>query len=199
MEEKKPKIESHKDIDKAVENDEKRPGISRALVKNVAANGVNVILLIATFYFLGDLPHVAQRIKDLRSAQIAAQETVDAEIIRADITRNSDKIEELESLFVGDTGFSEFASLMSALQTEGVVLEFSFPGGSKTNARQGHDALQFSIVFQGPQEQVNNALRRVLAPPILIEPSIVELEVNPESLTMRLNAYLLVNGDFAAH
>jgi hypothetical protein len=199
-----PPLESPVDA-KFKKHKEKKKRITRDLVKIIGANIVNVILIVSIFYILGQLPDVAQKIKELRSAQIASQEVSDVAVIQSEIDRNADKIQELRNLFIDDEQFIVFIRELNALQIEGIVSEFDLTGGKTTVNKDGTSVLPVIIVFQGQKEQINSALKRIHDLPILLRPSAVELvsvsasEENPGGYIMNYTAFLIVDGDFAAN
>jgi hypothetical protein len=188
--------EKHKDKDGQVE----RP--TKVLIRVVITNVVNAVLLIAVFYLLSQLPKVAGRIKELRSQQLAAQETTDAAIIASELGRSSDKLNTLTNLYAGDNEFIDFVAKTTALREEGVISEVLFPGeiviSSGSLRGLGVDkGFPISLVFQGSEESLNSALSRVLALPYLLAPQDVELEEGEGGWTLRLGLLLVVNDNFA--
>ena len=181
--------------EKAAEKSKRK--ISRVLVKIVALNIVNALLIVAIFYVLSQLPVEGKKIKELRSTQIAANESNDAAVLLAEVDRNKDKINELKALFADDSGFLRFVSEADSLKAEGIITELSFPGGVPVRNEDKELGLPVLIVLQGTKEQINTGLEKVLSLPFFLKPVSVELETTPELLIMRFGAFLFVNEDFS--
>lgn len=196
-----PKVEvseglSEIDIKLAAKDEKKK---SKLFMKIIALNIVNALLLAVLLYFVGQLPQVAGKVKDLRSEAIAAQETADAAILNSEIERNSEKINKLKGLFANAGGFSDLLTQLGAIKAEGVLTEFSFPGGTPVQNAAGNSVLSLALTFQGSQDQVNNALGRIFALPILIEPGSAELEGNRDAMILRFEGNLYIDERFASN
>ncbi|OGM31645.1 hypothetical protein A2803_04420 [Candidatus Woesebacteria bacterium RIFCSPHIGHO2_01_FULL_44_21] len=184
----------------------KRRGPS-VIVKIVVANVVNVLLLVAIFYLLAQLPVVSKKIKELRSTQLAAQGSADAVIINSEIEKDKEKIDTLTGLLARDQEFIEFVEVVTALKSEGVVTDVIFPGGdpivSPSLATLGGKGYPIILTFGGSLEAINSGLSRVTALPFILAPQNVELEINqaseenPGGTVLRLGVYLVVNDTFA--
>lgn len=179
---------------------------SRVVIKIVAANALNAILLVVLFYILGQLPSVAHKIKELRSRELAAQESADAAVINAELDRNKDKIDTLVGLRASDTEFIEFIEQITSFKNEGVISEIIYPGGDPVVSPRlnslGGRGYPVILVIRGREEDVSTALSRIQSMPFLLSNQNVELEVgvseeNPGGVTMRLGVYLVVNDTFA--
>lgn len=180
---------------------------SRVVVKIVAANVVNVVLLVALFYILGQLPVVARKIKELRNTQLAAQESADVAVINAELARFADKIDTLTGLRASDREFIEFIEQITSLKSEGLISEIVYPGGGPVVSPRlnsiGGRGYPVIFVLKGSQENVNAALSRIQSLPFLITSQEIELEVGqvakglPAEITMRLGVYFVVNDTFA--
>jgi len=170
--------------------------VSRVILKVIGANIVNLVLVAVVFYLLGIMPKQAEKIKELRSASIVAQETSDAAVIKADIDKNEDKIEQLKNLFVDDQGFGQFIREVNAIRAEGVITQFDFPGqGSVTRGKlRGYPVI---IVFQGNLDTVNGAFSRIMDLPFLLSPESIEVIGSSDNLTLNFGALLLVNDSFS--
>jgi len=180
---------------KLAKKDEKKK--SKLFLKIIALNIVNALLLIAILYFIQELPKIAGKVKELRSAVIVAQETADAAVLSSEIERNSEKINTLKALFLDAGGFSDFLTRLGIIRSEGVLTEFDFPGGTPTVNAAGKSVLSLALTFRGSQDQVNDALSKILLLPVLIEPGSVELEGNKEAMILRFGGFLYVDEYFA--
>jgi hypothetical protein len=194
---KQPEAKEIKKIEEKI-NNQSRGGkkMPRVILKVIAVNVVNLVLIAAIFYFLGNMDSQAEKIKELRSASIIARETSDVAIIKSDIDKTADKIDRLKDLYVDDNRFGDFIQQVNAIKGEGVITQFDFPGGAVVTEGKlrGYPLL---LVFQGTKEAVNNALSRVMTLPYLLSPESVEVELNPESVTVSFGALILVNENFS--
>ncbi len=173
------------------------------VIKVVGANVINVILLVVVLYLLSQLTQVAGKIKELRSAQLAAEETTDAAVIKAEVDKNADKVGELTSLRAGDQEFIDFIEAVSALKSKGVIADVQYPGttvGHDKIAPMDGKGFPVLIVLRGSQDQINTGLARVLDLPFLFLPQDVEFDTVGEEggvPGMKLNVLLVVNENFA--
>lgn len=207
MKDKKTEATQIPEVPKGKNIDAGKKRLNRTAVKVIAANVVNFILLGIIFYMISTLPQVAERLKGLRSAQIAAEETADAAILTADIERNAQQISALRALRVKDSEFIDFVEAASAMQAEGVISEVIYPGGAvmhpDISALKGRG---FPIVFvvQGSQENISSAMARIFGLPFLFLPQDIEIETvangdGSQSMTARLSVLLIVDDNFAAN
>ena len=168
----------------------------RTLIKIVALNVTNLLLIFAIFYILGKLPDIASEIKQLRSAQYAAQGVNDAEVLRADINKNSGMVDSLEKLFIDKTSVVDLSKTLSSIRDEGSINEFDFPGSRVITDKSGQTVLPILIIFHGSRDQVNDAMNRVFSLPFMFKTQSVEVDGTPEELTLTYNGFILANENF---
>jgi len=178
---------------------------TRLLLKFSITNAINVFLIIAIFYLLGQLPVVAGRIKELRSAQFAAEETANVSLIKSEIERSEANINTLQSLFAGDLQFVDFIERLTKLKEEGVISSITFPGGPvEVKKLSPVRAKGFPVIleFRGNQDSVNSGLSKVFGMPFLFSPQEAELIVVQDSkekgeIILNIGLYIIVNESFA--
>lgn len=178
-----------------------------ALAKVLVANVMNLLLLAATFYLLGRLPVVAKQMKELHSAQIAAEETTDAGVLNAEIERNKEKVDIVTKFYAGDQEFLDLVDAVYDLRDEGVFSEVVFPGGGSVTVKElakiGAKGFPVGVTIRGSEEAINSGLSRIFSLPFLFYPQDVELVLEPGEnsgeLVMKFNFYLVVNENFAAN
>jgi len=188
-----------KNIDNLADEKDKKGKVQRRFRKKIIAiNVVNVILVIASIYYLRKMPNQAEKVKELRSAKLATEESSDVVILESDIEKNKEKIEIIEKVFVNDEGFLELLTSIDQLKLEGTVTDFSFPVTRPIADSTKNIGLPMSLTFRGNLEQINNGLAKVLSLPFLIRPVNVEVATpeNSESLTVKFGGFLYTNENF---
>jgi len=179
---------------------------TRLLFKVIVANVINFFLIIAIFYLLGQLPVIAGRIKELRSAQFATEENTNISVIKSEIERNEANISALKSFFAGDLQFVDFVERLTKLKEEGIVSNITFPGGGPVEVKKLSPvrAKGFAVIleFRGSQDFVNSGLSKVFGMPLLFFPYEAELVVVQDSkekgeIILNIGLYIIVNESFA--
>lgn len=181
-------------IDKNIEERNKKTS-SRVLLKIIILNLVNLVLVIAIFFLLGELPKLGNSIKEIRSSNIAAEGKNDAVILASEVDRNREKIDNIRNIYVDENGFVEFVSIINPLRVEGIISDLVFSPSAVENSKK-QAGVPITMVFQGSRDQINLALEKLYQAPVLFNVVSVELEGTAEAAIYRLSIFLLVDESF---
>lgn len=186
--------ESANEKQEVLDEPEIKSGKNHVKAKIIALNVINLLLIAATFFVLSRFTQISQEIKKLRSENILAQEVSDVAVIKSDLSKSEDSIQSLKSVFVDDSGFIDFVSRVDALKNQGVVVDFTFPGGKPVRDKDKSFGFPVAITFQGSQEEVDNALKTVESLPYVLKPANVEVSFTAEGQTvLKYGAFLVVD------
>lgn len=172
----------------------------RDITKIVVFNVVNVILVVIILFLVGRLPGEAEKVKNLRSEEIAAQESSSIGVLTSELEKNSSKIQELKDVFVDENQFISFVTSIESIRSQGILSDVTFPVVNPVKDGSGHLGLPVSIVARGNQDQLNLAIEEVLNLPFLLRPVNVNLEVvnqTEQTYILRLGLFLYVDEEFS--
>lgn len=153
----------------------KHSRFSQLFIRILVTNIVNVFLLVSALFLLSNIDRLAGEVAVTRSLVLAAQQSSEAAVLTADLEKNSQKINELNSAFLDDSGLVIFEAKLSELRTAGVVESYSYistqPIADATKSR----GLPILVKAAGDITAINTAVQKIFQLPAIIRPVTVKL------------------------
>lgn len=137
--------------------------------KVLAIHGVNLVLLFLILLLLGKLPQKAQVMQDLRNQKIAAQESMDVDVLEAELLALQDQIKVLEDAFVTDSQLLHFIEKMDELKAQGLIADYE-PLSSGIVRSKKSSGLPVEVNLQGDPATISKGLNSLAQTGFLFKP-----------------------------
>jgi len=174
----------------------------RPFLKSVIVMGLNLVVIVVTVVLLGKVPGLAKRTQEARTDLFRNSETVDYDVLGAEIEARNTQIAEIEGALATEQGLIDFVSSVDSLRNEGIVTRFSFLANSPVKDKNGSPGLPFVVEFNGDEGRVERALVSVQSLPYLTRPVEFGLvkktaEDGGGAITILYNGFIYVSKDVA--
>lgn len=171
--------------------------LGRTKVKIIIFNIINLVLLVSLGFLLQKLPRDAEKVKELRSAQVVSHSENDIGVLQAELDKNKENIESISEVFVDDEKFLGFITSIDQLEASGVISNFSLPVTKPVLDSNKNLGLPVSMTFSGSLDQVNQAFAEVDKLPYILKPVNIDIDVLPDGRrTVRFGGFLYTNENF---
>jgi len=165
---------------------------SQLFIRILVTNIVNVILLGAALFLLSNIDRLAGEVAETRSLVLASQQSSEAAVLTADLERNSQKINELNSAFLDDSGLVIFEAALSELRASAVVESYSYISTQPTPDTTKSRGLPILVKATGDITTINNAVQKIFQLPAIIRPVTVKLTKEESSYKLEYGIFVYV-------
>lgn len=144
--------------------------------KDIILGVINLVSIILLIILLVRLPQKADRLKELRNEDIRNQASLSFDL--ADISDSSAKADELEELFIDESGVVEFVNDVEGLRSEeSSITEVRFTSQEAVKDKTGNYGIPIIIELRGSWQQIGQDLQEIQKLPYLFRA--VKIEVEP--------------------
>lgn len=159
--------------------DTKKQPISKLFIKIVVVNVINLLVFLALFMLLRDLPNIATAVKKANSANQTAEHSFDSTVLQAEVDKYADKTKIVESALMGDQTVISFVSLMDQIKEKGILTQYDFPINQEVTDKTGFYGLPVIATIVGTKQQVSETLISITNKPLLVRPVTLAITIDP--------------------
>ena len=168
--------------------------LSRVLLKVIVVNVLNVFVLVGLLIVLNEIPKRALEVKTATTKMQAAQQNADAAVLEADIEKNKEKLDLIQSVFSGDKTLIAFISHMEDLKTQNTVSSYEFPITNEIADKTGLKGLPVTVTIVGNPISIQPAISQIFDTTSLLKPVSLTIETAEDGNSIAtLGAFLYIS------
>lgn len=167
--------------------------------KDLILGAVNLVTLVLLIIILLRFPDRADELRALRVEDLRNRSNVTHEFTQ--IENNKGKSQELEGLFVNESGVVEFVGDVEAIRAEGGSYRgISFASQQAVEDKSGNLGLPIVIELAGSWAAIDSDLQKIDQLPYLFRPVLVDIEPSETEegvIVFKYGIFLYVNDEFS--
>lgn len=156
-----------------------------------------LVLIVILILILGRIGPLSQEIMEKRSEIVNSTSSDALEVAKARLNRNTNKVADLNKLFINDDNLVDFVKEIDTLKNEGLINSFSFGASDVRDKRSGYNAIPFEIMIEGDGAKISSTMSKILSLPYFIVDVSAELQLNETGgYTYNYGGFLYISEDY---